>query len=288
VIEEYRDKMEGIARTVLEAGWKRIGIESSAIRWQEYLKLKDKLTDLDAIPVADEVNRLRAVKSAGEVEKIRKAAGMSSRALRAIFGKMEPGMQERDVALELDFQIRREGADGVAFDTIVASGENAAMPHARPGTRRLRRGDVIILDCGAVWDGYHSDETCTVALGPVSERQREVYNIVREAHDRALAAVKAGVSCREIDRIARSLIEEKGLRGCFPHGTGHGIGLCVHEEPRLSALSDSVLETGMVVTIEPGVYLPGRWGVRIEDMVQVEKDGCNLITTVPKDLTVLH
>jgi Xaa-Pro aminopeptidase len=288
-IEEYRDKMEGVARKVLGAGWKHIGIESATIRLHEYLKLKDKLVELEIVPLDDEVNRLRIIKSEGEVERIQKAAGLASRALQTVLNNIRPGMQERDIARDLEFQIRREGADRVAFDAIVASGENSAMPHARPGTRCVKRGDLIILDYGAVWDGYHSDETCTVALGPVSIRQKEVYSIVKEAHDRALAAVKAGIPCREIDRIARSVIEEKELGAFFSHGTGHGIGLCVHEEPRLSLQSDSILETGMVVTIEPGVYLPGLWGVRIEDMVHVERDGCSLITTtVAKDFVILH
>ncbi len=188
----------------------------------------------------------------------------------------------------MEFQIRRRGADHVSFDVIAASGENSALPHAKPSSRRLEAGDFIVLDYGAVYDGYHSDETCTLAVGDISDRQREVYGVVREAQDRALEAVRAGMPCSEIDHAARSVIETRGLGKFFSHGTGHGVGLCVHEEPRIAALSKSTLEAGMVVTIEPGVYLPGLWGVRIEDTVLVKSEGCEMITRFPKDLKILR
>jgi Xaa-Pro aminopeptidase/Xaa-Pro dipeptidase len=162
------------------------------------------------------------------------------------------------------------------------------MPHAKPGARRFESGDFVVLDYGAVYEGYCSDETCTIALGNISERQREVYDIVKEAHDNAIHSVRAGASCSGIDRQARSIIEEKGLGKYFSHGTGHGVGLCVHEEPRISSLSKSCLEAGMVITIEPGVYFPGLWGIRIEDVVLVKEDGCDVLTTIPKDLKIVE
>jgi len=283
-IRQYRDKTEGIAQTILENGWKVIGLESSALTLQDYLKLKEGAAGIELRPLGKELNGLRMIKDETEIRWIRKAAALSSQALCSVLDIIKPGMTERDLALELEYRIRQGGADQVSFDTIVASGENSALPHARPGFRRFEKGDFIVLDYGAVCGGYRSDETCTVVLGSVSGRQREIYDIVREAHDRALAAVKAGASCRDVDRAARSFIEEKGLGPYFTHGTGHGIGLSVHEEPRLSTLSESCLEAGMVVTVEPGVYMPGLWGVRIEDMVLVRRDGCDVLTTVPKDL----
>ncbi len=191
------------------------------------------------------------------------------------------------MALELEYRMRRNGAGGVSFPTIVASGINSTLPHASPGTRTLAPGDVVVIDFGAIYEGYHSDETCTFVLCHASSRQKEVYDIVREAHDRALAAVKAGIPCCEIDRIARDCIKEGGLGQFFSHGTGHGIGLDVHESPRIAAPSKAILEAGMVITIEPGVYIPGLWGIRIEDMVLVTKDGCEVLTKVDKGFTLL-
>jgi Xaa-Pro aminopeptidase/Xaa-Pro dipeptidase len=179
------------------------------------------------------------------------------------------------------------GADAPAFDTIIASGPNSALPHARPGNRKLRTGDFVVIDYGAVWHGYHSDETCTFAVGRAGRRHEKIYGVVKEAHDRALVAVRPGVSCREVDRAARAVIEKAGYGPRFSHGTGHGVGLDVHEAPRLSALSDTVLEQGMVITIEPGIYLPGFGGVRIEDTVLVEKGGARVLTEFSKELQII-
>jgi len=286
-IMQYREKTEGITHAVLENGWKFIGLEAAALTLQDYLKLKNRALNTELKPLGEELNSLRMIKDECETSWIRKAAVLSSRASASVMEIVRPGMTEKELALELEFRIRQGGAEKVSFDIIVASGDNAALPHARPGSRRFEEGDFIVLDYGAVCGGYCSDETCTVALGRISERQRMVYDIVREAHDRALAAVKAGVLCRDVDHAARSFIEEKGMGKYFTHGTGHGIGLSVHEEPRLSPVSESRLEAGMVITIEPGVYIPGLWGVRIEDLVLVTSNGCEVLTSAPKDLLQL-
>jgi Xaa-Pro aminopeptidase len=283
-IRQYRDKTEGIVQAIRDGGWKGVGLESAALILQDYLKLKERASEVEWKALGAELNTLRMIKDERETGCIQKAAALSSQALCSLLDTLKPGMTEKDVALELECRIRRRGADRVSFDVIVASGENSALPHARPGTRPFKEGDFIVFDYGGVCGGYCSDETCTVALGKASARQREVYDIVREAHDRALAAVRAGVSCRDVDHAARSYIEGKGLGQYFSHGTGHGIGLSVHEEPRLSTLSESCLEAGMVITIEPGVYLPGLWGIRIEDTVRVTSEGCDVLTKVPKDL----
>jgi len=286
-IREYRDKVEGIASVIEGEGWKNVGIESMAVTLHDYIKLRDRLEGRDLRCLAEEVASLRAVKDTAEVDRVKEAIRVSSCAFLSVLAGLRPGVEEREVALELEYQIRRGGAENVSFETIVASGENSAMPHARPGRRRLETGDLVVIDYGAVCEGYCSDETCTVAVGDVSERQREVYGIVKEAHDRAIAAVRAGVACSEIDRVARNFLAERGLEKHFSHGTGHGVGLCVHEEPRLSCLSKDRLEPGMIVTVEPGIYLPGSWGIRIEDMVIVEEEGCEILTTVSKDLQVV-
>jgi Xaa-Pro aminopeptidase/Xaa-Pro dipeptidase len=197
-------------------------------------------------------------------------------------------VRETDVAIELDFRMRRCGAEQVSFPTIVASGANSAQPHAQPGSRAIENGDMVIIDYGAVYCGYHSDETCTFAVGHKNKKQEKVYTLVKNAHDRALAAVKAGIPCVDIDRTARDCIETGKLGKYFTHGTGHGVGLDVHEAPRLTSKSEMVLEAGMVLTIEPGVYIPDLWGVRIEDMILVKEEGFEVLTGVSKDFTVLH
>jgi Xaa-Pro aminopeptidase/Xaa-Pro dipeptidase len=201
---------------------------------------------------------------------------------------IKPGLREKDVALEMEYRMGLSGADGASFKTIVASGINSALPHAAPGANKLAKGDAVVIDFGAIYDGYHSDETCTFFIGTPSDRQKKAYALVKEAHDRALAAAKAGMPCSEIDRIARDCIREGGMGLYFSHGTGHGLGLDVHESPRIAAPSEDVLKAGMVVTIEPGVYIPGLWGIRIEDTVLVGGDGCEALTKVSKDLTILH
>ena len=167
------------------------------------------------------------------------------------------------------------------------SGINSALPHAAPSSRKIEDGDVVVIDCGAVYGGYHSDETCTFAVGQANDRQKEVYRLVKEAHDRALDTVRAGVPCSVVDRAARTCIEDRGLGAYFPHGTGHGVGLAIHEAPRIAAKSKGALEAGMVVTIEPGVYIPDIWGIRIEDTVLVKEDGCEVLTKIVKDFIIL-
>jgi Xaa-Pro aminopeptidase/Xaa-Pro dipeptidase len=200
---------------------------------------------------------------------------------------IRPGIREQEIAIELDYRMRLKGAEQASFETIVASGANTALPHATPGNRRIAEGDCVMIDYGAVWGGYHSDETCTFFAGQADARQREVYGFVREAHDRAIGAIRAGIACSEIDRVARSCLAEAGLDSHFSHGTGHGVGLDVHEAPRLATGRQEILRAGMVVTVEPGVYLPGVWGVRIEDTVLVMEEGCELLTPTSKKLTII-
>lgn len=286
-IFEYSDKMDGIARVVTDAGLRSVGFESVAINFDHYLNLKGKLDGLVLKPISEEINSMRAVKDQDEIELIKKAVEISSQALASTLELVRPGIRERDVALELEYRMKGKGAEKVSFETIVASGKNAALPHATPGSRSIEDGDFVFIDYGAVYGGYHSDETCTFAVGSVTDRQKEIYGIVKEAHDRALDSVRAGVACREVDRIARNHIEIAGLGEYFSHGTGHGVGLDVHEAPRIFAKSESYLEAGMVITVEPGIYIPDLWGVRIEDMVLVEEDGCEVLTKMPKDLRIL-
>ena len=286
-VVQYRDKISGIVAALGEQEVKRAGFEAAVLSVELHEKLRDKLAPGLLIPMTEALTGIRSVKDDQEVLLLRKAADIATEAILQVVGLMRPGVEERTIALEIDYRMRAIGSEETSFSTIVASGPNAALPHARPGARRLEDGDAVVMDYGAVLGGYHSDETCTFVLGRADAKFREVYALVKDAHDRAIEAVRAGASCREIDRIARQVIEKKGYGMHFSHGTGHGVGLDVHEAPRLSALSGQVLEAGMVVTIEPGIYLPGQWGVRIEDMVLVKEDGCEVLTKTSKKLKII-
>ena len=285
---EYKEKIDGIVAILSDDSLRSVGIESQAMNVNTYLNLTEKIGALKLNPLSGQIGALRAVKDEKEIAFIKKAAEISCEALTAVRDLIKPGVRETDIAIELDFLMRRGGAEQVSFPTIVASGANSAQPHAQPGSRAIENGDMVIIDYGAVYCGYHSDETCTFAVGVKDKKQEKAYSLVKTAHDRALEAVKAGIPCVEIDRIARECIETGKLGKYFTHGTGHGVGLDVHEAPRIATNSEMVLEAGMVLTIEPGVYIPDLWGVRIEDMILVKEDGCEVLTKVSKDFTVLH
>jgi len=278
-IVEFKIRAEGIASVLQRKGVHLLGFEPLAISYGEYLKLRDALPHVSLQPLSSRFEFLRALKGDEEVQEIKKAIKIAEKALTDLRSFIKPGVTEVDLAVELDYRMRRGGAGNLSFDTIVASGSNAALPHATPGDRKIAGGDFLLIDYGAVYNGYHSDETRMFCVGAPSVRQREAYNLVLEAHDRAIAAIREGVSCGEIDRVARSFLEQNGLGKYFTHGTGHGVGLDVHEVPRLSTGREEMLEAGMIVTVEPGVYFPGEWGIRIEDMVLVVKGGCEILTT---------
>ena len=233
------------------------------------------------------IDRLRAVKTEEEKSKIEKAQRIAEKAFDHILTFIKPGMTERDVSLELDFTMLKSGADALSFETIAVSGKNGSMPHGVPGNTIIQPGDFVTMDFGAVVDGYHSDMTRTVAVGHVSDEQKKVYDIVLSAQQAALAGVRSGETCRAVDLKARDIITESGYGDYFGHGTGHGVGIEIHEFPTVSYRSETVLESGNVITVEPGIYLPGRFGVRIEDMVYVTEDGCENFTKCEKELIIV-
>lgn len=281
---EYRIKLDGLAALISEQGIRRLGFEAEDTTVATLHALTDKLPGVDLVPVGEELSLLRLVKEPGELEILGEAARIASEALLASLAMLRPGTVEREFALELEFAMRRGGADDKSFDFIVASGERGALPHGRASEKVIAHGELVTVDFGAVYRGYHSDETVTVAVGEPDARQREIYGIVKDAHDRALEAVRPGVAFREIDRIARDYIGEKGYGAYFGHGLGHGVGLDVHEKPVISPRGEGIVEEGMVFTIEPGIYIPGWGGVRIEDTVAVTGNGFRLLTRVPKEL----
>ena len=229
---------------------------------------------------------LRVCKSPAEIAHIKAAQAIAEAAFEHILGKIAPGVSERELALELDYFMLHNGAEALSFETKLLAGENGSLPHGVPGERKLRRGDLITLDFGAVVEGYHSDMTRTVALGEPSTQAREIYETVLAAQEAALAVLKPGVACKEVDAAAREVIKAAGYGEHFRHSTGHSLGLEIHEWPRVSAQVSDALQPGMVLTVEPGIYLPGVCGVRIEDMAVITETGCENLTKTGKELLI--
>ena len=281
-VAEYRLQSDGVVEVLHELGVQRIGFESGLA----YGKVDDLKTrgdsNWDWTPLKDGLDGLRAVKDVAELETISAAARLHAAAFAEIEALIRPGIPEREVALALEFALKRMGAEEKSFDFIVASGPRGALPHGIAGERRLAAGELVTIDFGGRVAGYHADETVTVALGSPPEELRKVYATVLKSHDLAIAAVRPGMALAEIDRVARDHIDAAGYGDYFGHGLGHGIGLEVHEAPTVSARSKAIAEPGMVVTIEPGIYLPGLGGVRIEDMILVTEDGARVLTCIDK------
>jgi len=281
------DKVDAITSILHKKRQGTVGFEDAIATVHFYQKLKEKNEHISFREMSPDIDLLRACKTEKELACIQKAADIAGNALQDILPSVRVGVCEKDIALELEYQIKKRGAEKPAFEIIVASGENSALPHARAGLRKIIAGDVLVIDYGAVYGGYHSDETCTFFIEKVESDLKEVYGLVKQAHDQAVNAVCAGVASSEIDRIARDIITEKGWGNYFTHGTGHGVGLSVHEAPRISVKSDQFLAEGMVITIEPGIYLPFHWGIRIEDTVCVTSRRAEILTKMSKELTIL-
>jgi Xaa-Pro aminopeptidase len=245
------------------------------------------LPDVELQPLGAALDDLRVIKSMDELQLLARCSEIASEALLGVLASIKPGAREREVALALEFAMRRTGADDKSFDFIVASGPRGALPHGKAGDKVIQAGELVTIDFGAVYAGYHSDETVTVAVGTPDSRQMEIYTTVKDAHDKAMEAVRPGIGLKELDGVARQFIEERGYGAYFGHGLGHGVGLEVHEKPTVSFRSDQTAEEGMVFTIEPGIYIPGWGGVRIEDTVVVTMDGCRPLSKVPKQLMIL-
>ncbi len=258
-----------------------VGLEADHITWDGQQKLAGKLSG-ELKPLSGELVRLRARKDAGELDRVRRAAEIADSALAEVAPLMADAPTERDVALALDTAMRSRGATAAAYETIVASGPNGALPHARPTDRTIVEGDLIVIDVGAVVDGYRSDMTRSFVVGDPTPQQQRQLDVVLEAQAAGAAAVMAGVGARDVDAACRSVIDDAGWGDRFTHGTGHGVGIDIHEHPRLNRVTTDVLEAGMLVTVEPGVYLPGVGGVRWEDLIQVTDTGGECLSGSPK------
>jgi len=267
-------------------GTARLGLEAEHVSWASQRRYAEEwFTGPDLVPTSGLVEALRLVKDDGEVARIEAACGIADAALAVVAPMLENGPTEQAFALTLDTEMRRQGADDISFDTIVAAGPNGSRPHHSPSDRAIQRGDLVVIDFGALVDGYHSDMTRTIPVGgpgALDDTQTRMVEVVRASQAAGVAAVRAGVPTKDVDAACRSVIAEAGWGDAFVHGTGHGVGLDIHEEPRVSTVADAMLAPGHVVTVEPGVYLPGHGGVRIEDTVVVTPEGRRTLTRAPK------
>jgi Xaa-Pro aminopeptidase len=267
---------------------KKIGFESSSLRYDDYIKVKQDLPLGAAMyPIGRIIEEQRMVKSASELDLIRRSVATNSEAYSKTIRRIHAGAREMDIAAELDYQMRALGAEKAAFETIVAAGPRTALPHAHPTTHRLGENELLLIDMGATQEGYASDMTRVAHTGTPSKRILRLYKAVLEAQLAALRSIKAGVTTGQVDAAARNVLKRHELDRAFVHSTGHGLGLEIHEPPRIARKDKTKLQAGMAITIEPGAYIDGLGGIRIEDTVLVTEHGCEVLTPTPKDFIEL-
>ena len=283
-------RIEEIGELLNDAGCTHLFVEANSMSIRRLAALRAGLPGI-TIDESDRYDRklveLRQIKSARELSLLRQAQQLTDETFSYILEHIEAGRSERDIMLDMEFYMRRRGSEGVSFDFIVVSGKNSSLPHGVPTDKPVEPGDFVTMDFGALIGGYHADMTRTVAVGRVSDEQRRAYETVLAAQNAAIAAVAPGKVCRDIDRIARDMNDNAGYAGRFGHGLGHSVGVEIHESPAFNTRCETVLAPGMVMTVEPGVYLEGQFGLRIEDMVYVTENGCEDLTASRKELIVL-
>ncbi|MBI2560518.1 MAG: aminopeptidase P family protein [Planctomycetes bacterium] len=294
IVEHKMPLMNAVVSKVRRLKIRRLGIESRSISLDSFNELREKAGGVTIIPAKDFVEELREVKDVDEVKEITNAIKIAEKAFGKVVKLMRAGMSEKDLADMLDFRMRKCGAQKNSFDTIVAAGSKSSLPHAKPGQEKAihggrpvqREANVVLFDWGAQVGFYNSDLTRVVFTDRIAGQTKEVFQIVLDAQRFAIERIKSGVAVREVDRVARSYIEKRGFGKQFGHGLGHGIGLEVHESPAINRRNKKPLKAGMVITIEPGIYLPGWGGIRIEDMVLVTEDGCRVLSHFPKQIVL--
>ncbi|WP_010650841.1 M24 family metallopeptidase [Oceanobacillus massiliensis] len=286
IIEHKQPIEEEIAKQLNELQIKRLGFEKDYVTFSQYENYKNSF-QAELIPVSGIVEEIRLIKTNKELEIMKKAARIADDAFEHIQSFIKPGVKEIDISNELEFFMRRQGAASSSFDTIVASGLRSALPHGVASNKEIQNGELVTLDYGALYQGYCSDITRTIAVGDISSELREIYDIVLEANLRGVKGIKPGMTGVEADALTRDYIKEKGYGENFGHSTGHGLGLEVHEGPGLSYRSSRILEKGMVVTVEPGIYVNGLGGCRIEDDIVITETGNERLTFAPKELIQL-
>ncbi|MGB7606088.1 MAG: Xaa-Pro peptidase family protein [Lutisporaceae bacterium] len=287
VIIHSNSLIDEIKKSVQVNKVNRIGIEDNFMTVAMYENLKSNLQGVEVAPLKDILEAIRMIKDADEIEAIEKAANIADSAFKHILDFIKPGVTEKEVALELEYTMKKNGATNLSFESIVASGVRSSLPHGVFTDKVINNGEFLTLDFGCVYNGYCSDMTRTVFVGKADDKQKKIYNIVLEAEKAALEQYKPGMLGKEVDKVARDIISAEGYGDNFGHGLGHGVGLAVHEEPRVSPLGEKKLEAGMVVTDEPGIYISEYGGVRIEDLILITEDGCRVLSKSPKHLIEL-
>ncbi|GAA0602640.1 Xaa-Pro dipeptidase [Virgibacillus siamensis] len=286
IVEHKKPIHQVINEQLKELGVQKVGFEKDHVTFSTY-ELYEKTMDVKLVPVSGLVEELRLIKTAEELDVLKQAANIAEDAFSHIQAYIKPGVKEIDISNELEFYMRKLGAESSSFDTIVASGYRGALPHGVASDKKIQSGELITLDFGAYYNGYCSDITRTVAVGELDDEQMEIYNIVQEAQKRGVEGLKPGMTGIEADALTRDYITEKGYGEYFGHSTGHGVGLEVHEGPGLSFRSEKKLAPGMVVTVEPGIYVPEVAGCRIEDDIVITEKGYERLTLAPKELITL-
>lgn len=289
VIEYEKSADDTLNTLCLNENIHELGIEGDDVTFSGYQGLQKSLTGVRSFrDLQGRLNDVRMIKDENEIEKIQKAVDIADKVFEQILPFLKPGVKEMDIAAEMEYRMKKLGAEGPSFETIIASGPRSAMPHGVAGMRELKSGDAVVMDFGAVYGGYCSDITRTVFIGKPSEKLLNIYNIVLKAQLEAINRAAAGMTGKELDSCARTIINEAGYEKCFGHSLGHGVGVEIHEKPTVSPRSDSeMLKDGMVFTIEPGIYVEGLGGVRIEDTVLLTGGGLKILTKSTKDLIVL-
>lgn len=289
-VMEQENLTEQINSLMKKHNAKSLAVESMDMTLSRMSFLEKKFPDIEFIKsdeLSNNIYDMRTIKSAEEIEKIHKAQEIAEKAFDEILGFISPGVTEREIALKLDSCMLENGAEGLSFETIALAGANTSMPHGVSGNYKVKNGDFVLMDFGAVYDGYHSDMTRTVCVGQPSEKMGKIYDIVLKAQLEALKKVQSGITGSELDGYARDIIDESGYGDFFGHSLGHGVGMEIHEFPTASSKSETILKENMVVTVEPGIYLPGEFGVRIEDFVVVTENSHQNLTNCPKKLIIL-
>ncbi|MBQ3355713.1 MAG: aminopeptidase P family protein [Oscillospiraceae bacterium] len=286
VVDFGRDLFGCLNRAVEELGIKTLGFEDGYLTVSEYHAFRDKIR-AEFVPMQERINAFRASKEPWEIERMRKAQEITDRAFTEVCGRVREGMTEKELAAELIYCLYKNGGEGLSFDPIVVSGPNTSMPHGVPGDRKLQKGDFITMDFGVIYQGYCSDMTRTVALGYATDEMKKVYQTVLDAQLAGLAISKTGVSGKAVDAAARDLITAAGYGEYFGHSYGHSLGLEIHENPNCNMRNEQPMPLHAVCSAEPGIYIPGKYGVRIEDVAVFEENGCTVLTNSPKNLIIL-
>ena len=279
--------IEKAAEEKLMKGCRRVGVEKEYLSLAQFSELRKHYNAVRFVPTSDVVESLASVKSAAEISLIAKAVAITDTVFQEIIKAMKAGISELDVSAEISYLHKKYGAEKDSFEPIVVSGPRSSLPHGRPSSKKIKHGDLVTLDFGCFYSGYCSDLTRTVAVGKLSGEARKVYGIVLDAQMKAIDFAQSGVDAKSVDSIARGHIHSKGYGKFFGHGLGHGIGLQIHEFPRVSARSTHTLQTGNVITVEPGIYLPGKFGVRIEDDIVIREGRCDVLTKAPKSMMIV-